>query len=103
MAIRSRDTKAILLTIERSSLRSSLFWWMFDHHDDIVRTSEHRRIAWSSFCAEATKRGLTDTRGQPVTVVNARRTWRRARKFVAKGRVSEAAAAVPEHADVTTS
>jgi hypothetical protein len=90
MARRNRDTKAILRTIERSEQRSSLFWWMVENHDGILRASERQRINWSAFCAQATKRGLRDTRGQVPSERNARETWRQARRAVAEARAAEA-------------
>jgi hypothetical protein len=91
MSRRHRDTKAILRTIERSEQRSSLFWWMVEHHDELVNASEGRRIIWATFCAEAVKRGLRDTRGEVPSERNARETWRQARIAVAEARGAEAA------------
>ena len=90
MTMRKRDTKAILRSIERGSLRSSLFWWMVENHDEMLRTSQRRRIDWATFCVEAEKRGLADTRGQAPSERNARETWLQARKVVAEARAAEA-------------
>ena len=65
MTRRKRDTRAILRTIEQSEERSPLFWWMVEHHDDMVQASTGTRIRWAAFCAEAARKGLTDTRGRP--------------------------------------
>jgi len=91
MARRNRDTRAILRTIERSEQRSRLFWWMVDHHDEIVEAARRHRVNWGGFCAEAAKLGLTDTRGRAPTARNARETWRQARRAVAALRAAEAA------------
>ena len=93
MTRRNRDTKAILKTIEHSEQRSSLFWWMVKNHDELVKAAERTRIKWASFCAETSRRGLTDTRGLPATERNARETWRQARKHVAAARAEAAAKA----------
>jgi hypothetical protein len=90
MRRRNRDTKAILGTIERSELRSPLFWWMVEHHDEMVQAATRRRINWAGFCAEAAKRGLTDTRGDTPSESNARKTWLRARREVEQARAAEA-------------
>src|SRR5271166_5861811 len=100
MSRRKRDTKAILRTIERSEQRSSLFWWMVEHHDELIQASAHQRINWSAFCTEAAARGLTDTRGCPPSAVNARQTWRQARKAVAEARAAEAAEPPPRPGSV---
>ncbi len=91
MSERRRDTKAILRTVARSERRSPLFRWMVKHHDELVEASRQERFHWASFCAEVTKRGLTDTQGLPPTPENARKTWARARKAVQEGLVLAAA------------
>ena len=82
----NRAKRAILNSVARSGRRSSLFWWLVDHHDEILKASESSRIDWASFCREAAANGLTDTRGQPPTERNARETWLQARKVVARAR-----------------
>ena len=64
---------------------------MVERHDEILRASERQRVSWPAFCAEAAKRGLTDTRGRPPSEGNARETWRQARIAVANARKAEAA------------
>jgi hypothetical protein len=91
MPRRNRDTKAILRTIERSDQRSTLFWWMVDHYDEMVGAAKRRRISWGAFCAEAAKQGLTDTRGHPPSEANARKTWSRARAAVEQARAEDRA------------
>jgi hypothetical protein len=93
MTERRRDTRAILKTVVRSERRSPLFRWMVKHHDELIEASRQERFHWTSFCAEAAKRGLTDTQGQAPTAENARKTWARARKAVQEG--LELAAAKP--------
>ena len=93
MARHSKDTKAILRTVERSEERSSLYWWMVSHHDDLIEASKRQRIKWSAFCAEAEKSGLTDVTGKPASERTARQTWLRVRAAVAKARAAAAAKA----------
>jgi hypothetical protein len=100
MPRRNRDTKAILRTIERSEQRSPLFWWMVEHHDEMVKAAKRRRINWAAFCAEAAKRGVTDTRGEPPTESNARKTWLRARREVEQARAAEATKPPPHPGSV---
>lgn len=95
MTQRRRDTKAILRTVVQSERRSPLFRWMVEHHDELVEASGRDGIHWASFCAQAAKRGLTDTQGRPPTADNARKTWERARRAVRKAR-AEAAAGGPK-------
>ena len=91
MTQRKRDTKAILRTVARSERRSPLFRWMVEHHDDLIDASRRDGIHWASFCEEAAKRGLSDTRGLAPAPANARKTWAQARKAVEQGRAVAAA------------
>jgi len=86
-----RLTRTVLEIIARSDARSPLFWWMVDHHDEIIAAADGERIRWPAFCAEVTRLGLTDTRGRPPTERNARETWRQARRVVARAKPREAA------------
>jgi hypothetical protein len=88
-----RLTRTVLEIIARSDARSPLFWWMVDHHDEIIAAAAGERIRWAAFCAEAARLGLTDTRGRPPTERNARETWRQARRVVARAKLRHAASA----------
>jgi len=61
-----------------------------DHHDEIIAAAS-QRIRWVTFCAEATRTGLTDTRGRPATERNAWETWRQARRMVEQAKLLQAA------------
>jgi hypothetical protein len=91
----TRQSRTILATIARSAARSPLFWWMVDHHDDIIAAVAGQRMRWAAFCAEATRMGLPDTRGRPVTERNARETWWQARRMVSQAKLLRAAATPP--------
>lgn len=86
MQTKRQTTRAMLKTVARGSGRSPLFWWMVEHHDEMVEVSG-ARISWKSFVEAAADRGLTDTRGNPPSEMNARQTWRQARAAVAAGKV----------------
>ncbi len=88
--------KSIFRSVERDERRSPLFWWMVDHHDQMLKAADGRPINWAAFCLEAAAIGLTDTRGQPPKERNARETWSQARKAVARAREREAATAPPK-------
>ena len=95
MARRSKDSKAILRTLERSDQRSPLFWWMVEHFDEITARSQRGRISWASFCAEVSRQGLTDRDGQPPADATARKTWERVRAAVQQVRAEEEAKPPP--------
>jgi hypothetical protein len=64
---------------------------MVEEHDKIVAAARGKRIDWPTVCAEAAKRGKTDTAGKAPSVANAKKTWQRARREVAATRAAEAA------------
>ena len=83
----SRDQaglRAVLRDISQSRERSTLFWWMVDHHAELVEASKGRRLQWRSLCARFAELGLADATGKPATPEGARLTWRRARAAVAE-------------------
>jgi hypothetical protein len=88
MTRRKRDTRALLKLIEHSEERSPLFWWMVEHHDDMLTTAHGKRIRWAPVCLKLAALGLVDTRGLAPTERNARETWLQARKAVAAARAA---------------
>ena len=78
----SKSLKTILAELGRSTKRSTMFWWMYDNHEEIVRSLEGRRIGWAIFTARMTELGLKDGEGQDPKPHTARITWSRVRKAV---------------------
>lgn len=81
--------KAVLGDIERPPDRSALFYWFVDHHDELARASRKRPMPWPSLCARFRSLGLTNRDGKPVTEETARKTWSRARAYVAQRLAAE--------------
>jgi hypothetical protein len=73
-------TQTILERIARPNTRSSLFWWMLEHHDGVMQSAEGRRQDWKGLCATFQSQGLTDLDGNPANARTARMTWWRVRK-----------------------
>jgi len=92
MSARTPTYKAILAEVARSSDRSSLFWWLVDHHDELIEQAAGKRMRWDALCVRFAEHGLTDTRGRPATPRTARETWFQARRTVAEARARKAAA-----------
>ena len=80
MTKKRADLKAVLKIVERGPGRSTLFYWMLDNHDDLLRVWPGRSIRWAALCAKFDALGLTDTNGKPAKEVTARITWWRVRK-----------------------
>ena len=53
---------AVLQAITRGPQRSSLFYWLYDHHDALVEAVAGRPIRWAPLCREFADLGLTDLR-----------------------------------------
>ena len=85
--------KTVLSEIAKADDRSSLFWWMVEHHDEVVTAANGRRMQWRRLCVRFAELGLTDRTGKPATEKIARLTWFRARQEVV--RVRELSAAAP--------
>jgi hypothetical protein len=85
-----KSLRAVVTEITKSSERSPLFWWLVEHHDELVAASRGRRMQWDALCIRFAESGLTDSTGKPPTAATARRTWHRARHMVAEGRQLQA-------------
>jgi len=77
---------AVLKNIARGPERSSLFYWLYDLHDQIVQAAVGRRIRWEPIQAQAIELGLTDGANKPPTAERVRQTWYFVRKEVVKQR-----------------
>lgn len=89
MSKRRTGLKAIIRAIDHSPDRSSLFWWLFDHHDEIRHPASGKRITWAPVVAQVAALGLTDRDGKPATPGTVRLTWYRVRQEVARRRAAQ--------------
>jgi hypothetical protein len=90
MPRRRAGLKAVIAEITQGADRSSLFWWLVEHHDELVEASRGRRLQWEALCKRFETLGLTDRTGKPASARVARLTWERARKVVARACEAEA-------------
>lgn len=74
--------------------RSPLFWYLIEHHDDLVAAAAGRRQRWRVLCADFQALGLTDGRGNAPSPQTARLTWWRVRREVAR-RMREKLTGIP--------
>lgn len=95
------DAKPRLTRVARaagdSPMRSPLFHWLVRNHDRLAPGLSGARTNWIPVVAAAEKAGVTDQRGQPVTVRTLRDTWRKASKHVEEARSSALARKEPSH------
>jgi hypothetical protein len=78
-----KGLRAVLHEVGQSSERSTLFWWLVEHHRELKAGSMGRRLKWEKLSALFNELGLTDINGNPAKPNTARQTWLRARRFVA--------------------
>jgi hypothetical protein len=91
MARKRKGLEAVLREITHSAERSSLFWWMVEHHDELAEAAQGRRLRWEPLCKRFAMLALTDASGKPPGPRTARETWMRARRAVATTRARSAA------------
>jgi hypothetical protein len=84
MTKHTKGLRAVLREVTQSSERSTLFWWMVEHHRELKASSGGRRLRWEKLSAVFNELGLTDINGNPAKPNTARQTWLRARRFVAE-------------------
>ncbi len=93
-ARRARHHERLLGMVARSPFRSPLFWWLFEHHDELAVEAAGSRVGvpWSRLCSGFAEAGLTAVDGTAVKPETARKTWQRVRKEKARLRAREAEA-----------
>jgi hypothetical protein len=84
MARPNRELKSVLHVLECSEERSTLFWWMLDHHDELVAVAAGSRLRWRQLCEGFAALGLKDGKGNVPSREAARRTWLHVREVMAK-------------------
>jgi hypothetical protein len=91
---RARHHERLLAMVARSPFRSPLFWWLFEHHDELAVEAAGSRVGlpWSRLCSGFAEAGLTAVDGTAVKPETARKTWQRVRKEKARLRKQEAEA-----------
>ena len=86
--------KRRLRVVARSPFRSSLFWWLFENHDECLQAKGMGALGfpWKGCVAGSPKHELTLVAGAAVNPETARKTWWRVRKEKARLRAQEAEA-----------
>jgi hypothetical protein len=92
--ISQKASAAVLARITRDPARGEVFWWLYDHHDEIKARTRGTRISWRTLLTDLSARGLTNAHGQPVRTTKALKlTYHRVRQL--KRREAEARALLP--------
>lgn len=82
----STHTAKVLAGVRRGEYRSPLFWWLVDHHDEMIAAADGDRIDWHVVAVRLREAGKTDASGKPATPRRARATWYKVRRYVAAKR-----------------
>jgi hypothetical protein len=93
MRTKRAGVNAVLTQIEQGSDRSSLFYWMVKHHDEMAGKAKGRRLRWAELCVTFRNLGLTNQHGEVASERTARETWYQARRHVASDRANSASLA----------
>ncbi len=96
MKTKRMGVRAVLNQIEQSADRSTLFYWMSEHHDDLIAKAKGRKLRWVELCVTFAGLGLTNQHGEIATERTARETWYKVRKTVARKRADTASVAATD-------
>ncbi len=77
------------------TVRSRLFWLLYEHHDVLAAKWKGSRVSWDAVCEWATAEEAWDKGGKPPKAGAARKTWERVRAFKALERAETACADAP--------
>lgn len=91
-----RLAQSLLDHVGRSNLRSPLFWWLYDHHDELLARAKGRLIFSKEFTDALAQAGIMDRTGKPATLKCIYQTWYRAKKLVSAERAAKIEAAPPQ-------
>jgi len=89
----SSDIQSFLDDVAHSPERSTLFWWLSEHHDALIAAAAGRRIHWVAHIPHFAALGLSDGEGKPVTPRTASDTWSKVKRDIARLRTAKAAQA----------
>ena len=82
MSVDRKGKEKILQMVARPKIRSSLFWWLLENHDELVEAEVMAGLGmrWTELCVQFAELGLADRNGNKVTEQTAKKTWERVRK-----------------------
>lgn len=84
------ELQPILDDVAQSPERSTLFWWLREHHDVFLAAAAGRRIRWLPHIPRFLALDLRDGEGKPVTPRTASDTWAEVKRDIARVRASQA-------------
>jgi hypothetical protein len=94
MSKKRQDVQDVIDYLLQGPNRSSLFWWLVDHHDELAEAAGTKPIRWGPLAVRLASYGLTDRENKAATPETVRQTWKRARRFVVEEAVAKQARAL---------
>jgi hypothetical protein len=88
---RMEQVRDALLSARKRAVRSALYHFMRQHHDELTTLFAEMPPAWEPLAERFGAMGLTDRRGKPPTANTARMTWWRVRTDVKNARARQVA------------
>ena len=82
-----RTVKEVTALIERGPLHSTLYYWLLEHHDELLAAAQAGPIRWAPLCAKFVSLGLSNKHGSIASPATARQTWLRVRLAVRRDRL----------------
>lgn len=83
MSRKREDIEAVVSYLLQGPERSTLFWWLVEHHDELVEAKGCKRTRWGPLALQLASYGLTDRENKAASPAVVRLTWQRVRKYVA--------------------
>ncbi len=83
MSRKREQIEAVVSYLLQGPERSTLFWWLVEHHDELIEAKGHKRTRWGPLALQLASYGLTDRENKAASPAVVRLTWQRARKYVA--------------------
>lgn len=90
MSRKHEEVEAVVSYLLQGPERSTLFWWLVEHHDELVEAKGCKRTRWGPLALQLASYGLTDRENKAASPAVVRLTWQRVRKYVANRNAAKA-------------
>ena len=90
MSDKREKVEAVVSYLLQGPERSTLFWWLVEHHDELIEAKGRKRTRWAPLAAQLAGYGLTNRNKQPASPAVVRQTWQRVRRYMAEEKEAKA-------------
>ncbi len=92
MSNKREQAEAVVSYLRQGPERSTLFWWLVEHHDELAEAKGRKQTRWEPLAAQLASYGLTDRNNKAASPAVLRLTWKRVRRYVTDDRTAKEAA-----------